>query len=184
MLLRKIPVPSVSECYKNLSTRPKVFRDFFLRTQLSQTADESAADRPSAFICGSQYCKYLKTYGQVLMTVGLYRNRCFKRIGVTKMKHDPAEPEASEISPALFWLSTRPKVFRDFFLRKQLSQTADGHGWTLMSPRQTGIFVYLCSSAVPHMQIPENIWPGTYTQTNSCQTSSLTRIWQGLYWFL
>jgi len=25
---------------------------------------------------------------QEFMTVGLYRNRCFKRIGVTKMKHD------------------------------------------------------------------------------------------------
>jgi len=41
-----------------VSIRPKVFRDFFPGKQLSQTADESAADRHlrlSAFICGSSY---------------------------------------------------------------------------------------------------------------------------------
>ncbi len=54
------------------------------------------------------------------------------------------------------------KSFPGFFLGKQLSQTADEHGWTRMSPRQTGICVCLRSSAVPRMQIPENIWPGTY----------------------
>ena len=48
------------------------------------------------------------------------------------------------------------KSFPGFFLGKNSFHRPR------MSPRQTGICVYLRSSAVPRMQIPENIWPGTY----------------------
>ena len=54
---------------------------------------------------------------------------------------------------ATFLYKYPAKNFPGFFLGKQLSQTADEHGWTRMSPRQTGICVCLRSSAVPHMQI-------------------------------
>ncbi len=47
----------------NVSIRPKVFQNFFLGKQLSQTADESAVCVHLRFTI----CKYLKTYGQVLI---------------------------------------------------------------------------------------------------------------------
>gem|GEM_PF-6879507 len=57
-----------------VSTRPKVFRDFFPGKQLSQTADERGrvcGRQASAFICVHlrfPVCRYLKIYGQVLIT--------------------------------------------------------------------------------------------------------------------
>jgi len=47
----------------NVSIRPKVFQNFFLGKQLSQTADESAVCVYLRFTI----CEYLKTYGQVLI---------------------------------------------------------------------------------------------------------------------
>ncbi len=59
-------------------------------------------------------------------------------------------------------LSTRPKVFRDF-------SWEDNSHKPRMDADESAVCVHLRPSAahngkvVPHMQTPENIWPGTYT---------------------
>jgi len=84
--------------------------------------------------------------------------------GLPRAETDPNLPDLS-IPPGAGMGSARPEIFRNFFLRKQLSQTVDES-----AARQT-VRVHLRSSAahngkvVPHMQTPENIWPGTYSVT-------------------
>ena len=58
---------------------------------------------------------------------------------------------------AIYWLNGEGKI------QNKVKQIGPSNlRITRMSPRQTDICVYLRSSAVPRMQIPENIWPGTY----------------------
>jgi len=59
------------------------------------------------------------------------------------------------------FIKYRPKVFQNFFLGKQLSQTADESAVCVHLRSSAFICVHLRSFAVHNMQIPENIWPGT-----------------------